>query len=65
MGSLLAQIGRIAGFVGVLVCVIAVIWRALGNFGLLSVSVGALLQVGMAGVLVGCFCLLVAQAEKR
>jgi len=49
MGSLLAQIGRIAGFVGVLVCVIAVIWRALGNFG----------------VLVGCFCLLVAQAEKR
>lgn len=65
MGNLLVQIGRIAGFVGVLVCVIAVIWRALGNFGLLGVSVGALLQVGMAGVLVGCFCLLVAQAEKR
>jgi hypothetical protein len=65
MGNLLALIGRIAGYVGILVCVIAVIWRALGNFGLLGVSVGALLQVGMAGVLVGCFLLLLARAEQR
>jgi len=64
MGNLLVQIGRIAGFAGILVCVVAVIWRVLGNFGLLGVSVGALLQVGMAGVLAGCFLLLLARAEK-
>jgi hypothetical protein len=28
-------------------------------------SVGALLQAGMAGVLVGCFCLLLAQSERH
>lgn len=65
MGNLLVQIGRIAGIAGIVLCVIAVVWRVLGNFGLMGFSVGALLQAGMAGVLVGCFCLLLAQAERR
>lgn len=65
MGNLLVQIGRIAGIAGIVLCVVAIVWRVLGNFGLMSFSVGALLQVGMAGVLVGCFCLLLAQAERR
>jgi len=46
-------------------CVVAIAWRVLGNYGLVGFSVGALLQAGMAGVLVGCFCLLLAQSERH
>ncbi|MGB5101921.1 MAG: hypothetical protein WBO04_01200 [Steroidobacteraceae bacterium] len=65
MGNLLVQIGRIAGFAGIVLCIVAVVWRVLGNYGLMGFSVGALLQAGMAGVLVACFCLLLVQAERR
>jgi hypothetical protein len=65
MDKLLILIGKASGLAGVLVCATAGVWRLAGNFEIAGIWVGTLLQVGMAGLLTGCFCLLVAQAELR
>lgn len=65
MNKMLITLGKMAGLAGVLVCVAAGAWRLTGNFEIVGIWIGTLLQVGMAGLLTGCFCLLVAQAERR
>lgn len=65
MYKMLITLGKMAGLAGVLLCAAAGAWRVTGNFEIAGIWVGTLLQVGMAGLLTGCFCLLVAQAERR
>jgi hypothetical protein len=62
---LLLWIGRIGGAVGVLLCVIAVLARIRGMFGLAGFQVGTVLLAGMAAMLVGCLGYLAAIAEFR
>jgi hypothetical protein len=57
--------GRIGGAVGVLLCVIAVLARIRGMFGLAGFQVGTVLLAGMAAMLVGCLGYLAAIAEIR
>jgi len=61
MNELLVMVGRLAGIAGALVCLVAGLARLLGNFYLLGFGVGTLLQAGMAGLLIGCFALLLAR----
>lgn len=65
MGKLLMMAGKASGLAGVLICLVAGVTRLAGSFDIAGIWVGTLLQVGMAGLLTGCFCLLLAQAEPR
>lgn len=63
MTILLLWIGRIGGAFGVLLCVIAVLARLGGMYGVAGLQVGTLLLGGMAAMLVGCLGYLAAIAE--
>lgn len=54
---------RIAGFGGGLVCLFSMITRLLGHYYIGGFQVGTLLQVGIAAMIFGCFCLLVVLAR--
>ena len=51
--------GNIAGFLGILLCVVAGLARLSGHFYVAGMGSGTLLQAGTAGVVIGCFLLLV------
>lgn len=63
MNDVLVLVGRLAGIAGALVCLVAGATRLLGNFYLMGFAVGTLLQAGMAGLLIGCFALLLARHQ--
>ena len=65
MGNSLRMAGRILGALGVLVCAVAVAARALGNYHLLGVEAGSLLQAGTSAVVIGSFALLLARDSSR
>lgn len=58
MDGLLLLLGRAAGFVGLLMCVVAAVARLLGKYYLAGFQLGTMLQAGIAAVVVGCFLLL-------
>jgi hypothetical protein len=63
MANLLLWIGRTGGAVGGLMCLIAVLARTRGMYGLAGFQVGTVLLAGMAAMLVGCLGYLAALAE--
>jgi len=65
MENLLTTAGRLVGAVGVVVCVLAMIWRLLGNYHLGGFQLATLFQTGTTTVVIGCFLLLLARAEHR
>jgi hypothetical protein len=58
MNKLLLTAGRVAGFGGMLLCLVAVATRLSGNYFLGGFQLATLLQAGVAGMVAGCFCLL-------
>lgn len=58
MNKLLLTAGRVAGFGGILICLIAIGVRLSGQYFLANFQVTTLLQAGVAGMVAGCFCLL-------
>lgn len=65
MNAMLLLIGRVAGAVGVVASVAAVLLRLAGRYYLGTVGTGALLQGGMAALLVACFCLLLVAVSRQ
>ena len=65
MQGLLIWVGRLAGIVGVLVVVAAVVERLLGVYRLGGLGVGTILEAGMASILIGCLGYLAALAERK
>lgn len=64
MNGLLLLLGRLAGGVGLLATVVAVLMRLSGQFYVGAVGTGALLQGGMASLLVSCVCLLLVLVAR-
>jgi hypothetical protein len=64
MSKLLLWIGRIAGIVGALLCIVAALARAGGRYWLGSFQVGTVFQAGIAAMIVGCLCFLVVLTER-
>ena len=64
METLLIWLGRLAGVAGVVLCVIAGATRLLGAYWLGQFQTTTLLQVGIAGMVLGCLCLLLALLER-
>ena len=58
MNKLLRWMGRSAGIIGVLLCVLSVVARAAGMYVLGTFQVGTLLQAGMAMMILGCLAYL-------
>ncbi|CDH47470.1 MAG: hypothetical protein IPL59_15780 [Candidatus Competibacteraceae bacterium] len=59
MEMLLLWIGRLAGLVGVVACLIAIGARLGGAFWIAGFQVGTLLQAGIAAMVLGCLAHLV------
>jgi hypothetical protein len=53
--------GRVAGFLGILACIVAVGTRLTGSFYLAGIEAGSLLQGGIAATVIGSFLLLLAK----
>ena len=64
MNSLLIWIGRIAGLAGVILCAVAFVSRAAHIWNLGSFNIGAILQAGLAGMLLGCLAYAAHVAER-
>jgi hypothetical protein len=58
MNQLLRWTGRIAGIIGLLLCMAAVLARAAGSFVVGNLQVGTMLQAGMAAMILGCLAYL-------
>ncbi len=64
MEMLLLWIGRVAGIVGALVAVAAVLLRAQGSFTVANFQTGTLLQAAIALMLIGCLGYVAAVGER-
>jgi hypothetical protein len=60
MESSLIWIGRLAGIAGVVLCALSGLVRVTGTYSLGSYELATLMQVGIAGMIFACFCLLAA-----
>ena len=58
MKNLLLWMGRLAGAVGLTVCVLSIVLRVSGLYVFLGFELGTLFQAGTSGMIAGCFCLL-------
>ncbi|MBL8447633.1 MAG: hypothetical protein JNJ44_09515 [Zoogloeaceae bacterium] len=65
MEGLFLGLGRLAGLLGVLLSVVAVVLRLTGRYHIGSFGAGVVLQAGMAAILVGCFFLLCVVTSRR
>jgi len=64
MDTLLIWIGRIAGIAGVALCGVAFVSRAVNTWTLGTFSIGAILQAGLAGMLLACLAYVAHLAER-
>ena len=64
MNDLMLWLGRVAGVVGLLLCLVAVGARVSGYYFLGSFQLGTLLQAGTAGLAAGCFGLLLSMSAR-
>jgi len=65
MQSLLLWIGRLAGFLGVLLVIVAALRRAGGEFFLGAFQIGTVLQGGVAVMVLSCLAYLILLVEFR
>lgn len=65
MNGLLLLLGRLAALVGVVASLAAVLLRLGGQYYLGAVGTGALLQGGMAALLMACVCLLLVLVARK
>ena len=64
MENLLLWSARIAGCVGILICVAAFAARVTGTWTLAGVPIGTVLHAGMAAMLLGCLAYSASVAER-
>jgi len=65
MQSLLLWIARLAGFLGVLLVIVAALRRASGAFFLGTFQIGTVLQGGVAVMVLSCLAYLILVVEYR
>jgi hypothetical protein len=64
MGNAYLTVGRIVGFAGIAICVVAAAVRLAGHFMAGNVSAAALFGGGTTAIVTGCFLLLLARGER-
>lgn len=58
MSKQLRQFGTLAGIIGLLTCLFAGVARLAGMRWLMGFEIVTLLQIGIGGMVLGCYCLL-------
>ena len=61
----LLWVGRLAGFLGVLICAVAIVARLSGMYGIIGFQVGTVLQAGVATMVLGCLGYLALLARRK
>jgi hypothetical protein len=64
MDNAYLTVGRIVGFVGVAICILAAVVRLTGHYMAGSLSAEALFGGGTTAIVTGCFLLLVARTGR-
>lgn len=64
MDKLIALVGRLAGIVGALLCVVSGAARLGGLHWLAGFEAQTIMQAGIAGMTLGCFCLLLVLSQN-
>jgi hypothetical protein len=64
MSDMLLWVGRWAGAIGILLCVVGAGARLAGEYWLGGFQVGTLLLAGTSAMIAGCFCLLVLLTRR-
>lgn len=62
--DILLKLGRIAGVVGVLLCIAGAAIRLGGAYYIAGFQVGTLLQGGIAAMILGCLCFLAVLTHR-
>ena len=62
--DILLKLGRLAGVVGVALCIAGIAVRLSGAYWIAGFQVGTLLQGGIAAMVFGCFCLLAVLTHR-
>jgi hypothetical protein len=67
MAQLMTWVGRFAGCLGLLVCAVALGARLTGSWAVAGISIGTLLQLGMAAMILGClaYCAVLVESRDR
>ena len=67
MKKLLLWVGRLAGFIGVVLCICAFVGRLTGSWALGGFQIGTVLQGGVAAMVLGClaYCANVAERSRN
>jgi membrane-anchored glycerophosphoryl diester phosphodiesterase (GDPDase) len=65
MQGVLLWIGRLAGFLGTLLMIAAVLWRVSGRYFVGGFQIGTVLQAGIAMLILGCLVYLILLVEYR
>lgn len=58
MNAKLLPLGRLAGALGLALCVVAGLARLAGMHWFVGFEIVTILQIGIGGMVLGCFCLL-------
>lgn len=64
MRSLLLLAGRVAGFIGLALCAMAIVVRLTGSYVFAGFEVGTLFQAGIAAMVGGCLAYCASLAER-
>lgn len=59
------MIGKIAGRLGILICVLAVVAHLIGLYDVFAFPTTALFEAGIACLLIGCFELLLVRTKSH
>ena len=67
MAQLLTWVGRLAGFLGVIVCAVALVARLTGTWAVGGIQIGTLLQLGLAAMILAClaYCAVLVERPQR
>ena len=65
MNDVLLWVGRLAGFIGIVVCIAAFLVRLTGSYTVGGFEIGTLFLGGTGAMVAGCFCLLLRMDSER
>jgi hypothetical protein len=65
LNNLLRWLGRSAGVIGVLLCAVSFLARAVGVWTIGGFQIGTVLQAGMAGMILGCLAYLAVLVDVQ
>jgi hypothetical protein len=64
MNNFMLVLGRLLGFLGLLISALSMGARMFGNFFVAGFQIGTLFQAGLGAMIAGCLCLLIVLTSR-